>query len=135
MKSFREYMNEKNDLETSDEKIKQQIFKYFKNDVVSSILIDKKQIDINFKNKNFILGIKDLKLLGFNQNQSKDMKGRLSGKKAQVQRIARKIVPNKNVGKLIGWWLAEGSVDCGRISISLHKDELHFAKELMEIIK
>ena len=81
------------------------------------------------------LGIKDLKLLGFNQNQSKDMKGRLSGKKAQVQRISRKIVPNKNVGKLIGWWLAEGSVDCGRISISLHKDELHFAKELMEIIK
>ena len=81
------------------------------------------------------LGIKDLKLLGFNQNQSKDMKGRLSGKKAQVQRISRKIVPNKNIGKLIGWWLAEGSVDCGRISISLHKDELHFAKELMEIIK
>ena len=81
------------------------------------------------------LGIKDLKLLGFNQNQSKDMKGRLSGKKAQVQRISRKIVTNKNVGKLIGWWLAEGSVDCGRISISLHKDELHFAKELMEIIK
>ena len=81
------------------------------------------------------LGIKDLKLLGFNQNQSKDMKARLSGKKAQVQRISRKIVPNKNVGKLIGWWLAEGSVDCGRISISLHKDELHFAKELMEIIK
>ena len=81
------------------------------------------------------LGIKDLKLLGFNQNQSKDMKTRLSSKKASVQRISRKIVLNKNIGKLIGWWLAEGSVDCGRISISLHKDELHFAKELMEIIK
>lgn len=50
--------------------------------------------------------------------------------------IPRYLELNKDLGKLFGWWLAEGSAGVdGKISFSMHQKEVNFANELSIIIK
>ena len=78
---------------------------------------------------------RELRALGFSDSQSKDMLARIKGIKPSVTRMPRKLILNNDLGKLIGWWLAEGCVDSTRINISMHKKEIVFAEELKCIIK
>ena len=78
---------------------------------------------------------RELRASGFSDSQSKDMLTRIKGIKSSVTRMPRKLILNNDLGKLIGWWLAEGCVDSTRINISMHKKEIVFAEELKCIIK
>ncbi len=78
---------------------------------------------------------RELRALGFSDSQSKDMLARIKGIKPSVTRMPRKLILNNDLGKLIGWWLAEGCVDSTRINMSMHKKEIVFAEELKCIIK
>lgn len=77
----------------------------------------------------------DLRLLGYSDTDAKEglaayRKNRNQGRKQRFFKLTKKM------SKVIGWWLAEGSVeDKGRVQFAMHRDELSFAMEISEIVK
>ena len=84
---------------------------------------------------NPLVSRKELREMGFEDSQSKDMLSRFKGVKSKPSRFNRYLKSSYGLGVLIGWWLSEGSLDKGRITISLHKKEMDFANEITRIVK
>lgn len=84
---------------------------------------------------NPLVSRKELREMGFEDSQSKDMLSRFKGVKSKPTRFNRYLESSYDLGVLIGWWLAEGSLDKGRITISLHQKEIDFANEITRIVK
>lgn len=89
-------------------------------------LLEKGEIELNKKTRSV------LRNFGLKDKKAKDLIRQFKNKNTPG-RNSRYIEINEDIAYAIGWYIAEGCVDNGKLQFTLHSNEINYAKKLLKI--